>query len=370
MILEKVIDTTVNVRNPINFCADMDRHLMSELRNTFVGRCYKGAYVVGIKQILRFSKCHLSSTNTSGEGRVDVQFLAEVVVFSRWDILVGVAIASHQQMVVGTYEAAPLPEPGVLALRSARPGRAVVSLLATKAVETIAVGQKIAVRVVMAQHQPMQPQASVVGTLLVCDQAAPVYRLRGSLDSAAAVELAPVLEAIDAELEAREALVEERKADLWFFELLLYSYRSAAGSAAMPDQSIPTGAEGDEGSTPAWEGPAGLAAVDEGAELKNVLDIARRAVAGESVPVAGYWSRPLSLYRSSPLAASADAPPATWLASTDGAPRAVFAEFLKNILDFLAATREMVELYNTRELIDSHRNLWAVMRSAQKPIAS
>jgi len=367
MLLEKVIEATVDVRNPIDFCADKNRHLMAELQNTYVGRCYKGAFVVRIKGIIQASSCRLSTTSVTGEGSVDVQFLAEVVVFSRWDILVGVEIVSAQQILVGKYKA---PSEQPRQLRSAEGGadadpdgpsaKAVVTILASKAVETLAVGQKIAVRVVLAKHEPMQPQASVVGTLLVCDQAAPVYRLRGALDPSARAELEPLLRAIEAELEARAALVETRRADVWFFELLLYAYRPAKG-AKTADQAIDAWPGG-----PAWEGPgAPLAA---GAETRSVLDIVRRVVGGATVPVAGIWSRPLALYRSSPLAAVAPADaPADWAPPDDGNPRAVFAEFLKNILDFLAAVREMAELYNTRELIDGHRNLWTVMSSAQKP---
>jgi DNA-directed RNA polymerase subunit E'/Rpb7 len=361
MYLEKLFDVTVDVRNPINFCADKERHLLAELRNTYLGRCFKGAYITRIKEIRHMSACRISSTNASGEGSIDVQFLAEVVVFSKWDILVGVRVASHQQMVAGSYEASGLPdqESGV------KNARAAVILMASRAVETLAVGQLVPVRVFAVQHQPLQPQASVVGVLLACEKAAPVYRLRGRLDQSAKIELAPMLDVIDAELRAREVFIASRKPDLWFFELLLYGYRpSRAGQGSeATDQTIPTGVGAD---APQWTGPGGLLPIEEGAEPQNVLEIVRRVVEGETVPVTGCWSRSLALYRSSPLAARAEEPPAGWQPPIDGTPRAVFAEFLKNILDFLAAVREMAELYNTRELIEQHRNVWAAVRAEQK----
>jgi hypothetical protein len=98
-----------------------------------------------------------------------------------------------------------------------------------------------------------------------------------------------------------------------------------------------------------------------------VLDIVRRVVGGERVPVAGVWSRSLALYRSSPLVAvvrEGGAVPGAWTV-VDGAPRAVFAEFLKNILDFLVATRELALVYNSRKLIEDHTSLWRTMRTAQ-----
>ena len=370
MHFEKVIDTTVDITNPINFCADKRRHLFTELRNKFVGRCFKGAYVLGVKEILDCGACHLVRTNGTGDGYIDVRFLAEVAVFSRWDILTGVEIMSRQQMIVGVYgggapgEAGEGEAPG---LKRAAP-RAVVTILASKSAEALAVGQKIPVRVLLAQHMPMQAQVSLVATLLVCDQTAPAYRLRGSLDPSARAELAPMLAAVERELEARAALVRDRRADLWFFELLLYAFRAPADARGADARGAEesAGVPAWEGG-PAWQGPPAQA-LEAGAEGVSVLGIVRRVVGGESVPVTGVWSRSLALYRSSPLIAFAPdgaAPPA-W-AVIEGAPRAVFAEMLKNILDFLAATRELVEVYGSAELIRSHINVWSAMRSAQRP---
>jgi hypothetical protein len=362
MQYEKVISGTVDVANPINFCADKGRHLLADLQNKYAGRCFKGAFILAVKEVLDSGACHVVRTNGSGEAYIDVRFLAAVAVFGRWDILAGVEIVSHQQMVVGVYEGAPgQPRPG-------RP-RAVVTLFASKDVVALAVGQKIPVRVVLAQHAPMQPQASVVGALLVCDQAAPAYRLRGALDPAARAELAPMLAAVELELAARAALVETQKADLWFFEILLHAYRETPRDAAGAGATAAVAAwEGG----PVWHGPRSAQEVEAGAETTSALDVVRRAVGGEAVPVAGVWSRSLALHRSSPLVAvvrgEEAAAPAAWTV-VDGAPRAVFAEILKNILDFLVATRELVLVYNSRELIDRHLNLWSVMRAAQRPAA-
>lgn len=367
MLFEKVYETTVNVSNPINFCTDTERHLLAELRATFEGRCFGGAFVVRVKQVRRRGRCHLATTNTSGRGTIDVQFLAEVAVFSQWDILVGAKIINNQQMVVGLWKAPP-PLGESAPAEDAPAPEATVALLDSKAVGTLAVGQMISVRIVGAIHQPRK-LACVVGTLLTCDQLAPIYRLRGELEPAARVELAPLLAAIDAELRARAALVRDRKADLWFFEYVLYAYRPKTGKPPPEDQSVPTGGAG---SAATWAGPVQLVPLGAGESPVNVLELVRHVLAGDAVSVAGYWARPLSLYRSSPLAARLAALPDNesqhWGAVADGTPRAVFAEFLKNIFDFLAATRVMTARYNTLELINGHLGLWTVMGMAQRPV--
>jgi len=369
-------DATVDVDNPINFCTAKNHHLLAELRNKYVGRCFMGAYILGINKILNSGACHIVRTNGTANGCINVRFLADVVVFSRWDVLTNVEIVNNQQILVGVYEDGHRWQPVVEEIEPAEPGgrspgalfkrkeveaRAVVSILVSRAIESLAVGQKIAIRVMFAQHTPMQPQASIVGALLVCDKLAPAYRLRGVLDQSARAELAPMLIAVEVELKKRTELIDTRKADLWFFELLLYAFRQ-------------TGLESSESSFPAWEGgpvwsgPSALQDLEAGASPISALDIIRRAVDGESVPVTGVWSRSLALYRSSPLVAvvrDAAAVPKSWVV-VDGTPRAVFAEILKNILDFLVATRELLLVYNSPELINKHLNIWTAMRAEQQ----
>ncbi len=340
---QKDIDTTINVADPINFSADKRRHLLAELNNRYVGRCFSGVFICAIEAVNRMGPCLLARTNTSGEGSVDVQFRARVAVVGRWDILVGVALLHAQQIVVGKH--APRGGP-----------QSVVTVLA-KGAESLAVGQKIAVRVIRAQHPPMQTHVSVVGTLLACDQTAPAYRLQGAaavLPREARAELAPLLQRVETELERRGGLDETK---LWFFERLLYSYDEKSVSA-----DAPTAVEAWSGG-PSWRGPA---AREPGrGAYQSVVAIARRLVVdGETTDMAGVWSRPLDVYRSSPLVASR-AEPQPDEPLIEGSARVVMVEFMKNVLDFLTATRELVEQYDTPELVKSHFNLWGVMRAAQ-----
>ena len=158
------------------------------------------------------------------------------------------------------------------------------------------------------------------------------------------------------ELEQRGGLDET---ELWFFERLLYSYKADEKDAATTRvEAWPGG--------PTWSGP--VARAPEGpADYQSVIAIARRLVVdGETTDMAGVWSRPLDVYRSSPLVASR-AEPQPDEPLIESSARVVMVEFMKNVLDFLTATRELVEQYNTPELVKSHFNLWGVMRAAELP---
>jgi hypothetical protein len=372
MLFEKFFVVTLDVSNPINYCSDKERHAMTQLRFLYEGKCLRGAYIVKILKLERISDCRYEKTNLAGEAVIDVEFSAQVIIFSRWDILTGKEVCGSQQMVVGRYRAPPalaVDENGnvvrvPLELPDHHP-QAAATMIASPATASVAVGQLISVRVVVAQHQPLAKQAAVVTALLTCDKITATHRLRGSLDPSCRAEFESLLHEINLELVAREDVASMRRAQVWYFELLLYSLRQKIPTAvAGADQSIVCWENG-----PTWEGPAELCRPNETkATVKNVLDIASRVVAGETVPISGFWSRPLSMFRSCPNAAQSDTLPPDWPAPIEGTARLVFVEWLTSILQFLRAIREMTELYSTEEILRSHRNIWLTMTSAQTPV--
>jgi DNA-directed RNA polymerase subunit E'/Rpb7 len=362
MLHSKTLDATINVRNPISFCADKARHLTIQLKNMYEGKCFKGAFIVSVDRVEHSSACKIVSSNNTAEGYVDVQFTATVAAFSRWDIVAGVTIMRTDQVLVGSTK-----RDGKYSYGDPRDARVVATLMPTPEAKTVRVGQVVCVRVLGATHEPMQPQVAVAGTLLTCDRTAPVYRVRGALDKASAAGLMPVVEAIDKELAARAVLVAERRPDLMLFEILLYSLSKPPGGLhGEADDLKLASAYGSA----TWTGPPTLKGV-EPAKTFNVVDFVKKAAAGETQTVNELWSRPLALYRSSPLAAQlaakgAPAPPG-WDKAVDETPAVVLQIFLKGILDFLFAVRSMMGIYNTKDKMDEHHNIWLAMKKAQLP---
>jgi len=355
----KVIDCSINVRDTINFCANVDKHIMSELKNTYEGKCFKGAFINRVVKVVQRSRCVIVKTNLSAHGVIDVSFLAEVTVVGMWDILVGVSVLRTAGMIVGSYKRPPADPTG----RECQMAVTVIPTAGKNLSEVVSTAHTVCVRVCRVEYPAMQPYVTLAAAMLSCDRSAPAWRLRGSLDPTSATSLAPLLASIDTELAARAELVaaEGGRAAVWFFERLLYSYDGGDG-----DDGTDT-VETYEGAPP-WEGPHPLRA--SGGALHNILDVARRAAAGETIPVTGCWCRDLALYRSSPYAAFVAGPelPAGWAAETsgapvDGAPSLVFGEMLKNMLDFLVAVRQMAELYPVGD--ETYTPVWHAMRSVQ-----
>src|SRR5579863_8028882 len=95
-------DATLHVRNPISLCINKTANVMLQLRNLYEGKNLKGSHIVRIREISKISSCRITSNNISGEGDVDVCFLADVAVVARWDIVPGLNVMRTEQVIVGS----------------------------------------------------------------------------------------------------------------------------------------------------------------------------------------------------------------------------------------------------------------------------
>ena len=345
-IFNKKIITTFNIKNPINFCSNKLEHTKNLIENQYVGHCWAGSFILSIKElnINDISGCSICKTNTSGEGIINVKFTAEVIMFKHMDILIGVEIVHNQTMILGLYESLPKIIRAIVSIPPT--SKHLSSIPLTKSIETLSIGQKVPIRIIDANHSPMAKEATIFGTLLVCDKIATIYKLQGVLNSSAKQDLLPLLTAIQVELLVRSTMHDK----FLYFEKNLYSYKEKEG------KNIIIKTEGYED----WIGPP----VVTEKNIINLLEFINKATdTKQGLSVTGYWSRSLSIYRSSPMVKYTEESSEVYI--EEGNILSVFIRFLKNILDFLMAIRQMSDLYNSPEMIKSHKNIWESMQAVQ-----
>lgn len=376
MLFKKLFTVTINVRNPIGFCAGKEHQAMVHLKSVYERRCFMGSYIVSIDKVVKTGACRIVNTNVSAEATVDVQFLATVGVLARWDIVPGVKIIGTDLLVGGET----VPDPAVRHEDTRDIGVTMV-LAASPETRQIRAGQVVCARVLDVVHKPLKSSVTACGKLLTCERAGPIYKVHGKLTRAAATEMMSIVVAIDAELARRKSAFARTNGDFMLFEGLLYTY---ARTTKPEIQKIVSKVAAT------WEGPKHLPVREKG-DVVNLLDIVRAAAAGEPQPFDGVWSRPLTLYRSSPLVhRGGGSAPSSDLRSKhnpealrseqktdhkeeerqeiiEETPPVVAHVFLKSILEFLSAVRCMTEIYNTEKIKKDHQNIWAVMKAAQIP---
>ena len=75
MLLVKNYTATLDVRDPDDYCGNPRRAAFNYLRQFYAGRCYQGAFILEIVDIVRVSHCRLKDTTSlNAEGYVDVEF--------------------------------------------------------------------------------------------------------------------------------------------------------------------------------------------------------------------------------------------------------------------------------------------------------
>lgn len=341
----RLYEATVEVRDPIDACADLDAYVEAATRAAFAGRCRDGAYIIDVVRVVRRSDCRIPLTNTSGRGVVDVRFLAAVAVLGAWDIVTGVRVQVADALVVGkrAYAFPAADGPREVILSFAFRGATAAAL---------ASGQRVPARVVFKYFPPHGREPTALACLLTCETRAPVYRLRGRLEAEDRAALAPLGDAIEAELARRAALDGAAAARLARFERLLYAYRAPAPAPAPP--------------AGAWPPP--LAPREAGVEDLGILEAAGLRPGGPEA-LDGLWSRPLRMYPSEPRVARAPAaaPPPGWEEARPARPAAAFALLLKHALDWLTAVRELAEDFADEAEYARHESVWAAMRAQQLP---
>ena len=329
MLLERVFEVTLNINNPINFIANKHHNILTDLNNIYANKCYQGSYIIKINNIIQTSSCRIINSNSSASGIIDVKFSATVSMISRWDILIGVEIVKNQSLVVGLYK-----RNGMEISATIKPTHLHAN--------TLTVGQLVPVRVIEAAHKPKTNQIAVAGVLLTCDTAANIYRVKGEIQKSFMPEIELLLNNIKEELKLRAELMLTKKNEVMFFESLLYSLKGTT------KETEKIKIDKDH----IYEGPVNNI---EKTNVVNIFDIINK-------DMTGYWTRPLGLYRSSPLMQLSTEKPETYILT---APHILIIEYAKQILSFLICIREFVEIYKTPELIKSHENIWLMMRAKQ-----
>lgn len=323
MILEKIFEITLNISNPINFCTNKKQHILTELNNNYLHKCYMGTYIVEIIDILQSSSCKIINTNSSGNGIIDVKFLANVFILNTWDILVGVEIEKNQSLLVGKYKKLNLTIDVTFKPTNIQ-------------ANSLVIGQLAPVRVIKAIHKPKESKIAIAAVLLTCDRKIMNYRVKGEISKSAISEIQFLFNNIKEELNLRANINKER---LLFFESLVYSYKK------MPKETekIPF-------DDTYWEGPK-----------SNIEGVVVNLFDTLTMDLTGFWSRPLNICRSSPLLVSSQEKPPEYVLT---APHLMIIDFAKNILTFLTAIREFTEVYQ-QDKITSHENIWNMMRHMQ-----
>ena len=267
MLEKKLITTTVNIADAINYSANAKSTLMSILIRKFTNKCYNGSYIIEVLKIIEKSACRVQKTNLSGEGYVDVTFEVLVSIINVGDIVTNCII--HKIDTCITCE-------------SNTDGAAIVAIpLNNHIAKVVSVGQTLSVNVIAVKYDPFKSKITVIGNPIECNKQNIVYKVEGKISKTEYPSIVDLCKKIHELYENRKLLIAVNNTSIDRMEHAIYPYKSI---------SSPTEME--------WikelKGP--IKFVDNSSEVINILDIC----IDPEYDFTGLWGRNPALVKSSP----------------------------------------------------------------------
>jgi len=93
-------ETTINLEHPCKFVSS-DSNALKYLEDTYVNKCYYGAYILEISEVNKVSMCRIITSNHRANGVVNVCFTAKVLNYRRGDIIPDVKIEIKNGQIMG-----------------------------------------------------------------------------------------------------------------------------------------------------------------------------------------------------------------------------------------------------------------------------
>lgn len=312
MIIFKQISTGLDIYNPMEIFIDPEVGLMNILRHNLTGKCFRECYVLDVNKIINRSKCKIVQRGPDCHGTINILFEVRAIQYSKWENITGCKVVhkdKNDKIIICVSE------------------HATICLQSNKSLESIRVGQFIIIKVAQVQYHPGSAKISVNAYPYMPKRTTEVFELKGELNEKEKASIEIILSRIsEQEKDLKESLKnEDVKERLSFFKKVLYV------------------------SSPPKEGTK-----------ENLIELANKGVFngfyGRHAKMA-LWEPDVYKYSQMP---QADDMILRNYSLYDG-----LNSLLKDYLDNILLLKEMLQIYDTPEKVQEHRNLWAIIQSGK-----
>lgn len=328
MLVTKLITTTVNISDAINYSANAKSTLMSILIRKFTNKCYNGSYIIEVTKIIEKSACRVQTTNLSGEGYVDVTFEVLASVINIGDIVTNCVI--HKIDTCITCE-------------SNTDGAAIVAIpLNNNIAKVVSVGQILSVVVIAVKYDPFKSKITIIGNPIECDKQNIVYKVDGRMSSVEYASIAELCKKIHELYENRKLILTANSASIERMEHAIYPYKNV---------STPSESEWIKG----LKGPTKFVA--QSVTLENMLTLCE----DPNYDFTGLWGRNSVLVKSSPFISKYNESDHEIVDST---PYNMVLTTLNSIYKYAKYINETSVIYGKESEYKKHLNIWMSMKLA------
>lgn len=310
MIINKVIEVGLDIQNTINLYND-DDNIKRILSDKYEKKCFKGCYIQSINHIIKVGDCVINQDGVPNFGAISVIFEVTAIVYANGEIINGCTVVNKDKsgMIICSTDIASI----------------IVKM--HKSLESITKGQIISLRVWAVRYNQGAEKMSISAVPYLFQPKSQIYKI-GNVTNKSTEIVHNVLERIEFEVQEMEKIKKENVRAWETFDQLLYAYKT--------EQPNPPGSISQD-----------LLALAKG-ELKNI----------------GYVNRDnrMKLSKNLVYCYAEDKFPENAIIESELSTENVLLILLEDYCAHLRTIREMVGIYNTTELINSHHNLWQILK--------
>lgn len=319
MLVQKILEIGINIDNPINVLRD-PTNIHRLIARKLEGRCYKGCYIHRVEEIVKMGDCLINQEGPASVGIMSVMFRVLAEVFMAEEIINGCEIITRDPS-------------GILICKK---NNAIVTLAKNPILESLKPGDIISVRVGNVRYTVGADKVAINAIPYIPDANFTVYAIDPTKVDESRLEdvQARILSEQELAAELRNGMETAKAWDT--FAKLLEPYRNPP--------PLPKGAK----------------KIDLFAKLPaGIKYICRDPRAGLAEPFAVVYTE------MPPEIINPQVEPVVKLRDDLGATE-VMVIMLEDYCSHLRTIREMVNIYNTEELVRRHKNLWAIYNKYKK----
>lgn len=313
MLITKVIEVGLNIRDPINVYVDKN-NILRILEDRLLKRCYRGCFIEKIIRVVKTTPCVINQDGSPGFGTIGVIIEVLATIYKPGEVINGCVVTNKDKN-------------GIIICSTEK---ASIMLNAHSVLESVQRDQTISVRVGAASYKIGTPKIAVSAVPYLLNSTPIVFKVTPVTNQAL------LEETIDRVKEEETTAAELKKSDekLWnYFDMLLYAYKT--------EQKSPPGAK--------------------------TFNIAELAINGVPNGIT-YISRDPRINLSTPQIygfADLSSVPAGSVVKPNLEIDNVIILMLEDYYNHLRTIREMMKIYGNPAMIESHRNLWLIFRKSK-----
>lgn len=313
MLIIKVIEVGLNIRDPINVYVDKD-NILRILEDRLLKRCHRGCFIEKINRIVKTTPCVINQDGSPGFGTIGVTVEVLATIYKPGEIINGCVVTNKDKN-------------GIIICST---DKAFVMLKSHDILESIQRDQTISVRVGAASYKIGAEKIAVNAVPYLLSSTPIVFKVSNAINQ---VLLEETISKVKEE-EMRSAELKKSDEKLWnYFDMLLYAYKTEQKSP--PD-----------------------------AKTFNIVELATNGVPNGIT----YLSRDPRINQSTPQVygfAELRSAPVGSIIRPNLENDNVIILLLEDYYNHLRTIREMMGLYGSPAMIESHRNLWLIFRKSK-----